>query len=171
MRCNVTQCNRESLYLVCSHSSCWLWENMKEEAKTRMAKKKTLQRRKLNNMSQYYKAQNAYFHILLMYFQYETSRSTVTFKPWTIISYSDTRSCVCIYDSFCCTHLQSKNCMEREHNLPFPLTYIKITTNLGSLTGRRYIKWKWSKSGTFTLHPTKRNPPSICKVGKLYKRQ
>lgn len=73
---------------------------MKEEAKTRVAKKRTQQRRTRNNLSQYYKTQNAYFHILLTDIQYETPHSAVPLNPWTVIIYSDLRGCVCIYHSF-----------------------------------------------------------------------
>lgn len=100
MHCNVRHHNRGSLYPVCSHSSCWLWENMKEEAKTRVAKKRTQQRRTRNNLSQYYKTQNAYFHILLTDIQYETPHLAVPLNPWTVIIYSDLRGCVYIYHSF-----------------------------------------------------------------------
>lgn len=100
MHCNVRHHNRGSLCPVCSHSSCWLWENMKEEAKTRVAKKRTLQRRTWNNLSQYYKTQNAYFHSLLTHIQYETPHSTVPLNPWAVIIYSDRRRCMCIYHSF-----------------------------------------------------------------------
>lgn len=115
MHCNVRHHNRGSLCPVCSHSSCWLWENMKEEAKTRVAKKRTLQRRTQNNLSQYYKTQNAYFHSLLTHGQYETPHSTVPLNPWTVIIYSDLRGCVAFITVFCCIHLQPKNCMKRDH--------------------------------------------------------
>lgn len=102
---------------------------MKEEGKTRVAKKRTHQRRTWNNLSQYYKTQNAYFHILLTDIQYETLRSTVPLNPWTVIIYSDLRGCVCIYHSFFSAHISNQkkpttttnkqtnkkpNCMERE---------------------------------------------------------
>lgn len=170
----------EGVCILCAHiPPAGSEKTWRKKVKLEWPKKRTHQRRTWNNLSQYYKTQNAYFHILLTDIQYETLRSTVPLNPWTVIIYSDLRGCVCIYHSFLLhtspikknqqqqqqTNKQTKNPTAwKENSLP----NISITINLGRLTGI-YIIWNGrdqsQEHSPFT--PPKKPPSSKCKVKKL----